>query len=89
MRLVWKFVAFTLDLANYAQYPSPHSHRCQAAPFTNEVLSNAFSLEMWGGATFDVAMRFLHESPWTRLEKLRELTPDIPCLLYTSPSPRD
>jgi len=33
---------------------------------------------MWGGATFDVAMRFLHESPWTRLEKLRELTPDIP-----------
>jgi hypothetical protein len=29
-------------------------------------------MEMWGGATFDVAMRFLHECPWDRLEKLRE-----------------
>jgi len=50
----------------------------KAAPYTNAALSNAFSLEMWGGATFDVAMRFLHESPWTRLEKLRALTPDVP-----------
>jgi pyruvate carboxylase len=31
-----------------------------------------FSLEMWGGATFDVAYRFLHESPWDRLRALRE-----------------
>ena len=34
-----------------------------------------FSLEMWGGATFDVAMRFLHECPWKRLQMLREAIP--------------
>lgn len=34
---------------------------------TSYALSNAFSLEMWGGATFDVAMRFLYEDPWERL----------------------
>ncbi len=45
---------------------------------TAEILKDAFSLEMWGGATFDVAYRFLHESPWARLEKLRELIPNIP-----------
>ena len=33
---------------------------------------------MWGGATFDVAMRFLHECPWERLEKLREAIPHVP-----------
>lgn len=33
-----------------------------------------FSLEMWGGATFDVAMRFLHEDPWVRLRELRQKT---------------
>lgn len=36
-----------------------------------------FSLEMWGGATFDVAMRFLHECPWERLKLLREAIPNI------------
>lgn len=36
-----------------------------------------FSLEMWGGATFDVAMRFLHECPWRRLQDLREAVPNI------------
>jgi len=36
-----------------------------------------FSLEMWGGATFDVAYRFLHESPWERLAQLRERIPNI------------
>ncbi|MDH3353901.1 MAG: pyruvate carboxylase, partial [Chromatiales bacterium] len=36
-----------------------------------------FSLEMWGGATFDSAMRFLKESPWQRLEELRAATPNI------------
>lgn len=36
-----------------------------------------FSLEMWGGATFDVAMRFLHECPWERLRLLREAMPNI------------
>lgn len=34
---------------------------------TSYALANAFSLEMWGGATFDVAMRFLYEDPWERL----------------------
>ena len=36
-----------------------------------------FSLEMWGGATFDTAMRFLHEDPWQRLRQLRERIPNI------------
>ncbi len=36
-----------------------------------------FSMEMWGGATFDVAYRFLNECPWERLEKLREKVPNI------------
>lgn len=36
-----------------------------------------FSLEMWGGATFDVAYRFLKESPWERLHLLRERIPNI------------
>lgn len=36
-----------------------------------------FSLEMWGGATFDVAYRFLHESPWERLAELRQRIPNI------------
>ncbi|MCC6690375.1 MAG: pyruvate carboxylase, partial [Bacteroidia bacterium] len=38
-----------------------------------------FSMEVWGGATFDVAMRFLHECPWKRLQLLREAVPNI-CL---------
>jgi pyruvate carboxylase len=42
------------------------------------VLAPLGSLEMWGGATFDVAMRFLHECPWERLETLREKIPNIP-----------
>jgi pyruvate carboxylase len=36
-----------------------------------------FSLEMWGGATFDTAMRFLHEDPWERLRQLRQRVPNI------------
>ena len=40
-------------------------------------LSGLFSIEMWGGATFDVALRFLHEDPWTRLQRLREAIPNI------------
>jgi pyruvate carboxylase len=36
-----------------------------------------FSIEMWGGATFDTAMRFLKESPWQRLADLREKIPNI------------
>ncbi len=44
---------------------------------TSHILSPAFSLEMWGGATFDVAYRFLHESPWERLDSLRSKIPNI------------
>jgi pyruvate carboxylase len=36
-----------------------------------------FSLELWGGATFDTALRFLHEDPWRRLRLLRERIPNI------------
>lgn len=48
------------------------------APFINETMQDYFSLEMWGGATFDVAYNFLKESPWERLSVLREAIPDIP-----------
>ena len=44
---------------------------------TAHILKDAFSLEMWGGATFDVAYRFLKESPWERLDELREKMPNI------------
>lgn len=40
-------------------------------------LHNMFSIEMWGGATFDVAYRFLRESPWDRLRLLREKIPNV------------
>ncbi|MDH4122122.1 MAG: pyruvate carboxylase [Deltaproteobacteria bacterium] len=49
----------------------------RAAPATSHILSQAFSLEMWGGATFDVAYRFLSESPWQRLEKMRAAIPNV------------
>jgi len=39
--------------------------------------ANTFSMEVWGGATFDVCLRFLHESPWTRLRELRKAVPNI------------
>ncbi|KAJ3248115.1 pyruvate carboxylase [Chytriomyces hyalinus] len=48
------------------------------APLTSHALSNAFSLECWGGATFDVSLRFLKECPWDRLQTLRKLVPNIP-----------
>lgn len=48
------------------------------APATSVALSNCYSLECWGGATFDVTMRFLRECPWDRLASLREAVPDIP-----------
>ncbi|WP_043903991.1 pyruvate carboxylase [Parageobacillus genomosp. 1] len=54
----------TVDLARIAE-PTAH------------LLPNLFSLEMWGGATFDVAYRFLKEDPWDRLLKLRERIPNI------------
>jgi len=48
------------------------------APATRAALRNAYSIENWGGATFDVAMRFLRECPWDRLEQMREAVPDVP-----------
>jgi pyruvate carboxylase len=47
------------------------------ANFVAHRLHNLYSLEMWGGATFDVALRFLHEDPWQRLQRLREAIPNI------------
>ncbi|MGP8202211.1 MAG: pyruvate carboxylase [Limisphaerales bacterium] len=47
------------------------------APAVARRASQLFSLEMWGGATFDTAMRFLHEDPWDRLRLLRAKIPNI------------
>jgi pyruvate carboxylase len=47
------------------------------ANFVAHRLHRLFSLEMWGGATFDVTMRFLHEDPFVRLRQLREAIPNI------------
>jgi pyruvate carboxylase len=47
------------------------------APAVARRTPQLFSLEMWGGATFDTAMRFLHEDPWSRLRLLREKIPNI------------
>jgi pyruvate carboxylase len=44
---------------------------------TSYLASDIFSLELWGGATFDVAMRFLREDPWQRLHKLSEAIPNV------------
>ncbi|MGD8429840.1 MAG: pyruvate carboxylase [Ectothiorhodospiraceae bacterium] len=50
----------------------------EIAPYYAHLLPELFSLECWGGATFDVAMRFLKECPWERLDALRERIPNIP-----------
>jgi pyruvate carboxylase len=47
------------------------------APAYARMLPQLFSMECWGGATFDVAMRFLKEDPWQRLEQLREHMPNL------------
>ena len=47
------------------------------APAYAAALPQLLSLECWGGATFDVAMRFLAEDPWERLADIREKTPNI------------
>ena len=51
--------------------------REKIAPAVSVYGRNFFSLEMWGGATFDTAYRFLKEDPWERLEVLREKCPNI------------
>ncbi|MBT8219309.1 MAG: pyruvate carboxylase [Bacteroidia bacterium] len=55
----------TIDMLNVAKSFS-HNHG-----------GDLFSMEVWGGATFDVAMRFLQEDPWKRLEKIRKAIPNV------------
>ncbi|HMK84832.1 MAG TPA: pyruvate carboxylase [Steroidobacteraceae bacterium] len=47
------------------------------APYYASLLPQLFSVECWGGATFDVAMRFLKEDPWERLARFREAMPNL------------
>ena len=47
------------------------------APYVARMTPNLLSVEAWGGATYDVALRFLGEDPWRRLERLREALPNI------------
>lgn len=49
----------------------------KVAKATSVLEKDLFSLEMWGGATFDVAYRFLKESPWVRLQELRKRIPNV------------
>ncbi|TMU87918.1 pyruvate carboxylase [Bacillus sp. BHET2] len=49
----------------------------QIAEPTSQLLPDMFSYEMWGGATFDVAYRFLKEDPWNRLLTMRERIPNV------------
>ena len=49
-----------------------------AAPAVAHTLPGLLSVEAWGGATYDVALRFLHEDPWQRLELLRAELPNVP-----------
>ncbi len=48
------------------------------APVISRLLPNLFSSEAWGGATYDVALRFLKEDPWARLDALHAAMPNIP-----------
>jgi pyruvate carboxylase len=47
------------------------------APYYASLVPDLFSMECWGGATFDVSMRFLKEDPWERLALLREKIPNL------------
>ena len=47
------------------------------APYYAHQLHNLFSVECWGGATFDVALRFLKECPWERLSEFRKAMPNL------------
>ena len=49
----------------------------QVAPYEARILNKLFSVEAWGGATYDVALRFLGEDPWARLVSLRSAMPNI------------
>src|SRR5690606_28534582 len=47
------------------------------APYYASLVPELFSVECWGGATFDVSMRFLKECPWERLRELRQAMPNL------------
>lgn len=49
----------------------------EIAEATAKLAPQLFSMEMWGGATFDTSMRFLKENPWDRLRQLREKVPNV------------
>ncbi|MEO6826225.1 MAG: pyruvate carboxylase [Microbacteriaceae bacterium] len=49
----------------------------EVAPYVARLTPQLLSIEAWGGATYDVALRFLGESPWDRLGSLREALPNI------------
>ncbi|XP_024082147.1 pyruvate carboxylase, mitochondrial-like isoform X2 [Cimex lectularius] len=48
------------------------------SPYVAHNFPNLYSIENWGGATYDVSMRFLHECPWERLEEMRKRIPNVP-----------
>ena len=48
------------------------------APYVARMTPQLWSVEAWGGATYDVALRFLSEDPWERLALLREAMPNLP-----------
>ena len=50
----------------------------RVAPYVARMTPELWSVEAWGGATYDVALRFLGEDPWERLAKLREALPNVP-----------
>jgi pyruvate carboxylase len=50
----------------------------EISDFVASKMNKLFSIEMWGGATFDVCYRFLKEDPWERLDMLRQKIPNIP-----------
>jgi len=49
------------------------------APYVARLTPQLWSVEAWGGATYDVALRFLHEDPWERLARIRQALPNV-CL---------
>ena len=60
----------------------------QIADAVAHLTPNLFSLEMWGGATFDTSMRFLQEDPWDRLDQLRARVPNILFQMLRGPATR-
>ncbi|QBE48270.1 pyruvate carboxylase [Leucobacter triazinivorans] len=50
----------------------------RVAPYVARLTPELWSVEAWGGATYDVALRFLGEDPWERLAALREAMPNVP-----------